>query len=241
MSSPVTRSNDMEMGTLSPVAFGDDPLSRRAIDDAPPVASIYPEVQSFKDELIVPLKELLVQVAKGVAEAQHALDQQSLQFQREIYTDAELEDLLDAGIEAIWYQIPEVTVSLKVSLSMHSESESDSDGIIKPKLPFQLRLAPYNATYKNSYDYDHQGTSEMKFKIVPIPPPTAATLTTVPNIIGKTEEEARKSLSEAKLILGDMSEKESTEAPGMVIEQNPEAGTRIDVGETVDIVISKST
>jgi hypothetical protein len=193
----------------------------------------------FTDEMIVPLKELLVQVAMGVAEAQRALDQQSMQLQKELYTNRELEDLRIAGVESTWYQIPEVTASLKVAISIHSEGESDGAVVSRLK-PLHLRLAPYNARYKNSYDYDCEGTSTMNFKIVPIPSPVGASLTVVPNLAGKTEEEAIKALGEASLMLGDVSEKESEEPSGRVIGQDPEAATQVNVGETVDITLSKS-
>lgn len=189
------------------------------------------------DSTIVPLKELLIQVAKGVAEAQKALDMQSFQFQKDIYADPELESLRNAGIESTWYQIPEVHASLKVAISMHSESDSSDSNISKS--PFKLRLAPYNALYKNSFDYDYKGASEMKFKIVPVPPPSASTFTIVPNLIGKTKDEALIAIGEASLKLGNISEKESQTQVGTVIEQNPEPESEIKIGEPVDIILSK--
>ena len=199
----------------------------------------FDEQKAFTDEIIVSLKELLVQVAVGVAEAQRALDQQAVQLQKELYTNPELEGLRDAGVESTWYQIPEVTASLKVAVSMHSEGESDGTVTPRQKLP-HLRLAPYNARYKNSYDYDYEGASTMNVRIVPIPSPAGANLTAVPNLAGKTREEAIKALGEASIRLGDVSEKGSEEPSGRVIGQDPEAATQINVGETVDITISKS-
>ena len=198
------------------------------------------EQKTFTDEIIVSLKELLIQVAAGVAEAQRALDQQAVQLQKELYNNPELEDLRDAGVESTWYQIPEVTASIKVAVSIHSEGESSSS-ITPVKKPLRLRLAPFNARYKNSYDYDYGGTSTMNIKIVPVPPPIAANLTMVPNLFGKTKEQAITALGEASLRLGEVSEKVSEESPGRVIGQDPEATTQINVGETVDIIISKSS
>jgi len=198
----------------------------------------FDEQKAFTNEIIVSLKELLVQVAIGVAEAQRALDQQAVQLQKELYTNPELEGLRDAGVESTWYQIPEVTASLKVAVSVHSEAES---GAVTPsQKPLHLRLAPYNARYKNSYDYDYEGASTMNVRIVPIPSPVGANLTVVPNLVGKTREEAIKALGEASLRLGDVSEKGSEEPSGRVIGQDPEAATQINVGETVHITISKS-
>ncbi len=189
-------------------------------------------------ELIVPLKELLVQIAKSVADAQQTLDQQALQLQKELYVNEDLKDLRDAGAESTWYQIPEVNASLKISLSMHSESQAQNPN---PEIhPLKLRVAPYNATYQNSYDYDFKGTSELAFKIVPIPPPYAATLALVPNLKGKTKDGAIKLLAEARLRLGNVYEKESTKQKDIVLEQNPEYEAQIRIGEPVDIIVSKS-
>lgn len=193
--------------------------------------------KTLRDELIVPFKEVLIQVAKGVAEAQRMLDQQSLELQKQIYSDPKLEELRDTGIEPTWYQIPEAKVSLKVSISMNSETQSTQTG---PQIkPPKLFLAPYNATYKNSYDYGYEGTSQIEFKIVPIPPPTQASITTVPNLIGKTKQEAENLIKNAMLKIGNISEKESSEASNTIIEQDPAPDMSVNIGESLNIVIAK--
>ena len=193
--------------------------------------------KDLTDELIVPLRELVVQVARGVAEAQRSLDEQSLAFQKEIFTDEEMEEFKNAGIQATWFQIPEVTAKLKVSVSMHSETETSSGGI-KPKR--HLLLAPYNANYKNAFDYDLEGASELNMKIVPVPPPAGAMVTLVPHLVSLSREAAEIELAEARLVLGEINEAKSTEAPGTVIAQDPPPESQINIGDPVDLTLAKS-
>lgn len=189
---------------------------------------------TLNEELFITFQELIVQIAKGVADAQRSLDEQSLDIQKRIFTDPELKELRDAGVQATWYQIPEVTANLKISISSHKESEETGE-----RKSAILFLSVYNATYKNSFEFDYQGTSEMNFKIVPIPPPIAATNTIVPDVIGDNRDEAEKEINEAMLILGTVTEEISQATLGVVIRQDPLANSSTQVGSSVDIVISK--
>ncbi|NVM56216.1 MAG: PASTA domain-containing protein [Candidatus Helarchaeota archaeon] len=193
--------------------------------------SITPEEELLFLEEELPFEDFILQIAKGVAEAQKLLDRQSLALQETILKD---DDLRSAGVQATWYHIPEVTANLKISITAHSEIEETTK-----ESRLILFLCPYNATYKNTYNFDYQGTSEVSFKIVPVPPPVAATTTIiVPNLIGKSQDEAERALNEAGLALGTVSEEKSDEQPGNVIKQDPEANTSTFLGNSVNIVIS---
>lgn len=61
----------------------------------------------------------------------------------------------------------------------------------------------------------------------------------MPNLLGLTEDEARKALSAAGLTLGDVTERQSDEENGIVIEQAFETDAVLNVGTRVNIVISK--
>jgi len=61
----------------------------------------------------------------------------------------------------------------------------------------------------------------------------------MPNLLGMTEDEARKALSAAGLSLGDVTERQSDEENGTVIEQAFEPDATLNVGTRVNIVISK--
>lgn len=63
--------------------------------------------------------------------------------------------------------------------------------------------------------------------------------TKVPNILGKTLEEAQSILEAAKLRTGRVSYEASGQPPNVVIKQSPEPNTAIPSNETVDLTLSK--
>ncbi len=68
------------------------------------------------------------------------------------------------------------------------------------------------------------------------PPPP---LVTVPRLEGATLEQAKVVLEQAGLLVGQLQERESWQPAGTVIAQDPEAGTRVPQGSTVNLVLSK--
>jgi serine/threonine-protein kinase len=60
----------------------------------------------------------------------------------------------------------------------------------------------------------------------------------VPPMLGQTREEARVTLEAANLRLGNVSEEPSGAQEGTVIRTNPTAGTDVDSGRAIDIVLS---
>ncbi len=191
----------------------------------------------FSDEFFVSFKEMMISIAEGVAEAQRALDLKSLEIQNEILTNPDYKELKELGIRATWYQLPETTAKIKVAVTAEPKEEGNPTPVLTP---FQLILAPYNATYQNTYDFKYDGASEMSFKIVPVPPPVAASITLVPDLLGRDLETAKKTIADSKLILGMVSEKVSDGPVGTVIEQNPAPGVTTDIGSAVDLTIAKA-
>lgn len=62
---------------------------------------------------------------------------------------------------------------------------------------------------------------------------------TVPDVIGRTEDQAIASLEEAGLTVGDRSEEASDKVPaGQVIRQRPAGGQRVEAGSKIHLVIS---
>ncbi len=62
----------------------------------------------------------------------------------------------------------------------------------------------------------------------------------VPNVVGKTEAEARSAITSAGLTVGTVTQEYSDTVPaGKVIRQTPSAGTEVDRGSAVNIVVSK--
>jgi len=198
---------------------------------------------NLEDEYLLSIDDIIEKIAQGVANAQRALDEQSLELQRKIYTDESLKSLRDVGIQATWYKIPEVTASIKVCLSIHTEKDEATNQIVR-----FLWFMPYNATTKTSYELDYEGTSEVSFKIVPVPTPTSASYTTVPNLIEKPLSNVESILKQAGLILGTTTEEGSdqpinldtiTKEDYIVINQIPETEITTSIGGLVNVTISK--
>jgi len=62
----------------------------------------------------------------------------------------------------------------------------------------------------------------------------------VPDVVGKTQDEATNAITSAGLVVGKVTEEYSDTVPaGKVISQSPFAGTEVDKGSVVDLVISK--
>lgn len=62
---------------------------------------------------------------------------------------------------------------------------------------------------------------------------------TVPDVIGKRIKDARKTIEETKLKVGEITEKPSAEPEDTVIEQIPEAGKEVPIETLINLVIAK--
>ncbi len=61
----------------------------------------------------------------------------------------------------------------------------------------------------------------------------------VPDVVGQSEDEARDTLRDAGLRVGEVTERESTdEEPGTVLEQDPADGGKVDRDSPVDLVVA---
>jgi hypothetical protein len=63
-----------------------------------------PDAVDLVEEIVVPFEQAILSVARGVAQAQKALDQNSIEIQKAIDADPELAAL---GLNAPWFQMPE--------------------------------------------------------------------------------------------------------------------------------------
>lgn len=123
--------------------------------------------EAMTEVLIEPLGRILRHVGWAIADAQKAMDENS------IATETELDDLREKtgyDLHATWYHMPETTIELKMSLSIDIEEEKDKQGRTVGWKPPTLQAAPLNASYKNLFDYEAAGTSVLRTKIVSITP-----------------------------------------------------------------------
>lgn len=63
--------------------------------------------------------------------------------------------------------------------------------------------------------------------------------TTVPAVIGKTEEEAKNAITSANLKIEVVNEEDSTKDTGIVLKQSKDAGTTVEEGTTIIITVNK--
>src|SRR5262245_40265162 len=72
-----------------------------------------------------PIEGVIVALGKGIAEAQKALDLNSIQTQEQIDSDPALSR---QGLQATWYQFPRVDLQLKLSLSIVEDRPATATG-----------------------------------------------------------------------------------------------------------------
>jgi hypothetical protein len=118
---------------------------------------------NYSDILITPLANMIKEIGESVAEAQQALDTYAIETQKTINSDQNSE-LSKIGYRVTWYQMPEVFVELKMSVYYEETGKNQAN---KRRVFF----APFNAKYQNTFNYKSEGSSTVKFRIVPVPYP----------------------------------------------------------------------
>ncbi len=138
-----------------------------------------------------PIENLITALGQGIAQAQRAMDQNSIATQEQLDTDPVLSQY---HLQATWYQFPSATLELKLSLSISedqapSSSSAASAAHANPQLaisqlqfrnPVRLIAQPVSASYQTHFNYDAQAASTVTVNIVPVPPPVAPDQVTVP-------------------------------------------------------------
>lgn len=125
------------------------------------------------------LEEVLVAVARGIGEAQAALDAQTIDLQRRLDEDPVMAQY---GLSATWYQMPNTQLQLKVAVDLQES------GSITPPPPIpgalggfmnipRMHIAPLNARYLSQFSYDAQAATTLSLTIVPVPPGGPSTST----------------------------------------------------------------
>lgn len=125
-----------------------------------------PDAQAnFSEILLASLPEMIQKLAESVAEAQSRLDAAALHNQQTL--QERFPELAGMGYQVTWYQMPEVAVELKVAVHYEATGEEET----KKRGFF---LSPFNAKYKSAFSYGAEGSSTLKLKIVPVPPPVVS-------------------------------------------------------------------
>ena len=124
------------------------------------------------DALSAPVGDLITSVGTSVAAAQRAMDSASLDALQEIYErdEAQFHLLQSIGYKPTWYQIPEVDAEISIALTVTGSHEETGRSASRVK----LYAAPVDAGYTSRFGFELQASSKVRFKVVPVPPSTAA-------------------------------------------------------------------
>ena len=191
-----------------------------------------------KDVMSAPLGELISSIGRGVADAQAALDKGSMAQTLELYSHTDADQITtmfrEMGYQPTFYAIPETEVEAQVTFSI---SKSGSNTISSNNLISQygIQVTPVNATNVNSYNMQASGYAKLKFKIVPVPPPSIVNeVRVVPSLIGLKLEKAVEILNSLQLDYTYNGEKLNEKNSSKIInDQIPSEKTVVKVGEVI--------
>lgn len=106
-------------------------------------------------------------VAIGIAQAQTALDQAAFALWKQVESDPALKDLKAIGYQPTWYSIPIAEAEIKLTFYFESDQTSGTK---------KMFVLPFNAKTQSTTKLQETGASQLKLKIVPIPPPAGASV-----------------------------------------------------------------
>jgi hypothetical protein len=129
-----------------------------------------------------PIEHFITALGQGIAEAQRALDLNSLQTQEVLDTDPQTAQL---GLQATWYQFPRVDLELKLAISMAQSGSAPALGFNPLLLRASTRIIaqPVSAAYQTHFSYDGQAASTLSLSIVPVPPPRSGAGAAIPPLM----------------------------------------------------------
>ncbi len=125
----------------------------------------------------VPIDQMILNLALGIAKAQNALDQNSVQtirtFNKEkIQIGTQSKSLLECGLLPSFYFFSEATIDVQVSMSMRSE-ESTTIGVeaSASKEGSVAVAASLNFENTRKFEFSAEGSSSISVRLVTVPPP----------------------------------------------------------------------
>ena len=178
-----------------------------------------------------PIESLIVALGRGIAEAQTALDLNSIKAQQEIDSDPVLSG---QGLQATWYQFPKVDLQLKLALSVVEEGNAPQNpttraGVTLSKLPLLHRVVaqPVSAAYQNHFNYNAEASSTITLSIVPVPAPRSGDQSTLPPSLSTAEVQKAALASPAKFQTSKDSNGNTIPVPGLRFDINFNGAARV--------------
>lgn len=153
---------------------------------------------SVGQELLdVPLPEMVLKLALGIAEAQKALDENSVETAKVLaettiplvmavtqtisntgvvsFTNAPAVDvaLIQIGLLPTFYQFSEATIEVTMDIKTTMSQETTIKVGVKAKAGFSMWSASVNVdvSHNRKFGKEVKGTSRLLTKLVPVPPP----------------------------------------------------------------------
>lgn len=134
-----------------------------------------------QDLLNVPFGEMVSKLGMAIAESQTKLDRNSIELvSLAAGTDVELPPInpdgrpvrvpvLALGFTPTFYQFAETTIEVKIAITM---ARSNEFGVrAEARVGWGPFSASVNASYSSKYDYKAEGSSLLRTRLVPVPPP----------------------------------------------------------------------
>lgn len=139
-----------------------------------------------------PFEHLIKNIASGIANAQIELDRSSAQValmmsgtneEDRIDFNGESLSLFDLGLRPTFYQFVDTVIEIKIVVSMTTSTSSEhSSSRTKKKAKVGISFwsasasasvstSTVTAKYARKYDYSVEGSSLVRTKLVPVPPP----------------------------------------------------------------------
>ncbi len=153
---------------------------------------------SVGQELLdVPLPEMVLKLALGIAEAQRSLDENSVETAQQLagttfqivpginqnisatgvvtYTNAPeiAMSLLQVGLNPTFYQFSEASIQVTMDIKTTTSTETNVKVGVKAKAGFSMWSASVNVdvSHNRKFGKEVHGTSTLKTTLVPVPPP----------------------------------------------------------------------
>jgi hypothetical protein len=129
--------------------------------------------------LEAPLPELIARLGLAIAEAQAALDTNSISVaQAMATTDEKLKiklgeesySLLELGFVPTFYAFTEATIEAKLSFSVQESRETTTGG--SATVGYGVLAASVNASYTRKFGFQAEGASSIAARLISLPPPT---------------------------------------------------------------------
>ncbi len=152
-----------------------------------------------RDLLNVPMGDMIRQMAMAIADAQVDLDEASVRVaqimagdtvtvedeagntverQTRVTFGGEELSMIELGFSPTFYQFVDTLIEVKIAIKLTREHESQRTykGTRRVmsfgRSGFRIYTTPVDATYSSKYTYTAEGSSLLRTKLVPVPPPT---------------------------------------------------------------------